>query len=331
MPEGLVPSLGGRRGQPFQEGPPRHRQASPVRAQRPRRCTGPEPDRSTGTGSAPAASPAGRTRTAPARHLPGHQLRLALASCQNWEHGLLHRLRHMAERGPRPVVLLLGDYIYEYDAPPTGRPRTPRRPASRRRSTTTATATRSTAATRTCRRRTPRARGSSPGTTTRSRTTTPARSARRRASRRRFAAPPRRRLPGLLRAHAGAAAGRPTGPDMPIYRRFDFGRLARFNVLDTRQYRSDQATSQAGAQDPLAHHARRRAEAVAARRTAPLARPLEPHRLADHDGRDRPPASARASSGTTTPGTATRSNATRCSQEFRAGAATRSCSPATAT
>ncbi|MDT5035844.1 MAG: alkaline phosphatase [Micromonosporaceae bacterium] len=33
---------------------------------------------------------------------------------------------------------------------------------------------------------------------------------------------------------------RPGSPDLRIFRRFDYGRLARFNVLDTRQYRSDQ-------------------------------------------------------------------------------------------
>ncbi|MFK3980638.1 alkaline phosphatase D family protein [Micromonospora sp. NPDC050397] len=33
---------------------------------------------------------------------------------------------------------------------------------------------------------------------------------------------------------------RPGSSDLRIFRRFDFGRLARFNVLDTRQYRSDQ-------------------------------------------------------------------------------------------
>ncbi|EOM74475.1 alkaline phosphatase [Rhodococcus rhodnii LMG 5362] len=33
----------------------------------------------------------------------------------------------------------------------------------------------------------------------------------------------------------------PTGPDMTIYRRIGFGDLAEFSVLDTRQYRSDQA------------------------------------------------------------------------------------------
>ncbi len=32
----------------------------------------------------------------------------------------------------------------------------------------------------------------------------------------------------------------PDGPDLAIYRNADFGRLARFHVLDTRQYRSDQ-------------------------------------------------------------------------------------------
>jgi alkaline phosphatase D len=33
---------------------------------------------------------------------------------------------------------------------------------------------------------------------------------------------------------------RPNGPDMQIYRRFGFGDIAQFSVLDTRQYRSDQ-------------------------------------------------------------------------------------------
>jgi PhoD-like phosphatase len=36
-------------------------------------------------------------------------------------------------------------------------------------------------------------------------------------------------------------AERPQGPDALLYRRFAFGRLAEFSVLDTRQYRSDQA------------------------------------------------------------------------------------------
>jgi alkaline phosphatase D len=35
-------------------------------------------------------------------------------------------------------------------------------------------------------------------------------------------------------------ASQPSGSRLNLYRRFDFGRLARFHVLDTRQYRSDQ-------------------------------------------------------------------------------------------
>ncbi len=46
------------------------------------------------------------------------------------------------------------------------------------------------------------------------------------------------------------ASAVPNGPHIQMYRRLEFGRLARLSVLDTRQYRSDQATSQEGAQDP---------------------------------------------------------------------------------
>lgn len=35
----------------------------------------------------------------------------------------------------------------------------------------------------------------------------------------------------------------PDGPDLPLYRRFQFGKLVEFNVLDTRQYRDDQTDS----------------------------------------------------------------------------------------
>ncbi|MFJ1911894.1 alkaline phosphatase D family protein [Streptomyces sp. NPDC088147] len=37
------------------------------------------------------------------------------------------------------------------------------------------------------------------------------------------------------------APQRPNGPDMRLYRRLRFGRLAQFDILDTRQYRDDQA------------------------------------------------------------------------------------------
>ncbi len=46
------------------------------------------------------------------------------------------------------------------------------------------------------------------------------------------------------------ASAVPNGPHIQMYRRLEFGRLMRLNVLDTRQFRSDQATTQAGAEDP---------------------------------------------------------------------------------
>jgi len=42
----------------------------------------------------------------------------------------------------------------------------------------------------------------------------------------------------------------PRGPDMTLYRRLGWGDLLQLDVLDTRQYRSDQPTSLAGAEDP---------------------------------------------------------------------------------
>jgi alkaline phosphatase D len=42
----------------------------------------------------------------------------------------------------------------------------------------------------------------------------------------------------------------PQGPDMRLYRRISYGNLAEFNVLDTRQYRDDQAAADPERQDP---------------------------------------------------------------------------------
>ena len=42
----------------------------------------------------------------------------------------------------------------------------------------------------------------------------------------------------------------PNGPHIRMYRTLRFGQLATLNVLDTRQYRSDQAAGQEGAKDP---------------------------------------------------------------------------------
>jgi alkaline phosphatase D len=65
-----------------------------------------------GAAASGATSPVGRLRTTPA---PGavSPLRFAVASCQHWEQGLFTAYGHMA-REELDLVAHLGDYIYEY-------------------------------------------------------------------------------------------------------------------------------------------------------------------------------------------------------------------------
>ncbi|REE95254.1 alkaline phosphatase D family protein [Thermomonospora umbrina] len=58
-------------------------------------------------------SPVGRTRTAPARHSYGPALAMAFVSCSQFEHGYFTSYRRLAEEDP-DLVLHLGDYQYEY-------------------------------------------------------------------------------------------------------------------------------------------------------------------------------------------------------------------------
>lgn len=60
-------------------------------------------------------SPAGRTRTAPHPLTFGPPLTMAFASCSQFEHGLFSAYRRLAEDEP-DLVLHLGDYQYEYKA-----------------------------------------------------------------------------------------------------------------------------------------------------------------------------------------------------------------------
>ncbi len=59
-----------------------------------------------------ATSPAGRFRTAPAAGAAHDRLRFALASCQQYEQGYYSAYRHMA-RDELDLVVHVGDYIYE--------------------------------------------------------------------------------------------------------------------------------------------------------------------------------------------------------------------------
>ena len=62
-----------------------------------------------------AASPLGRTKTAPVGHVD--RQRWAVASCANWESGFFTAYQDMAARawaGELDLTVFLGDYIYEY-------------------------------------------------------------------------------------------------------------------------------------------------------------------------------------------------------------------------
>lgn len=60
-----------------------------------------------------AVSPVGRTRTAPAPDEENPALKLVVASCQHWEFGAYGAHRHIASAAP-DLVAFLGDYIYEW-------------------------------------------------------------------------------------------------------------------------------------------------------------------------------------------------------------------------
>ena len=59
-----------------------------------------------------ARSPVGRTRTAPRADAPGPRLRFAFASCQHYEQGYFNAYRHIVADEP-DLIVFLGDYIYE--------------------------------------------------------------------------------------------------------------------------------------------------------------------------------------------------------------------------
>ncbi|WP_066423638.1 alkaline phosphatase [Anabaena sp. 4-3] len=60
-------------------------------------------------------SPIGRTRTAPAPNNSIQQLNFAFASCQDWQNGFYTAYKHLAEED-LDLIVHLGDYIYEYGA-----------------------------------------------------------------------------------------------------------------------------------------------------------------------------------------------------------------------
>ena len=184
-------------------------------------------------------SPKGRTRTMPAAGVLPERLRFAFSSCQHYETGLYTAYEHMA-REDLDLIVHLGDYIYEGAAADN---------RVRRHNSPEIVALDDYRARYALYKLDPAlqaAHAMAPWIVTwddhevannyaahipqhPDRTTT-AEFLRRRAAAYQayYEAMPLRR------------SALPSGPDMLLYRRLNYGRLASFNVLDTRQYRTDQ-------------------------------------------------------------------------------------------
>lgn len=195
-----------------------------------------------------AISPIGRTRTAPPPDAMPAALHLAFASCQHWEFGQYAAHRHIAAAAP-DLVAFLGDYIYEWGEYDLAHP-----PAPRHRSNESFTLAnyRARYAQYKSDPQLQAAHLAAPWIVTwddhevandygndRDERLDPNFLARRAAAYQAFYEHMPVRLPSL-----------PDDPlrfaRMRIYERYDWGRLARFHVLDSRQYRSYHACPRPG-------------------------------------------------------------------------------------
>lgn len=191
----------------------------------------------------------GRTRTAPAAGSTPEKLRIALASCQNWQHGYFTAYQDMRAQKP-DLVLFVGDYIYESSAfsyrvrrhEGSGSPVTLAQYRSRHEQYNTDPDLQAM-------------RADAPFVVVYDDHEVEQDWAGDKAN------DPVAEPPATFLARRAAAfqafyehmpiraAQKPSGPDVLIYRKLDFGSLARLHVLDTRQYRDDQATTQQGAME----------------------------------------------------------------------------------
>ncbi|MFJ8167351.1 alkaline phosphatase D family protein [Streptomyces sp. NPDC094473] len=192
-------------------------------------------------------SPTGRTRTAPARNARNSSLSLAAVSCQAYHDGYFTAYQHLADEDV-DVVFHLGDYLYEYAVTATGGARgyTDRvLPDHFNRETLTLEDYRMRYGLYKSDPDLRAAHAAHPFVVTWDDHETENNYA---GDTPENSVPPEEFL--LRRAAAYRAywenqplrtPQRPTGPDMRLYRRLRFGRLAQFDILDTRQYRSNQA------------------------------------------------------------------------------------------
>lgn len=186
-----------------------------------------------------AISPTGRARSLPAPGTTPERLRLAFASCQKYEVGYYTAYEHLIHED-LDLVIFLGDYIYEKaDGSNAVRPHGLPEASTLETYRTRYAAYKSDAALQA-------AHAHAPWIVTwddhevsndyaNDIPEHPDRCTREEFLVRRAAAYRAYYEHMPLRSTA-----RPTGPNMQLYRRFDYGKLARFHVLDTRQYRTNQ-------------------------------------------------------------------------------------------
>jgi alkaline phosphatase D len=182
-------------------------------------------------------SPIGRTRTAPAPNQRLNQLRLALVNCQDWQNGYYTAYKHVAEED-LDLVVHVGDYIYEYGPEPGG-PRQHNSPEIvtledyRNRHALYKTDANLQAA-----------HAAFPWIVTWDDHEVENNYANEISENNDPVAEFLLRRAAAIQAYYEHMPLRqsslPKGANLRLYRRFTFGDLARFNVLDTRQYRTDQ-------------------------------------------------------------------------------------------
>jgi len=191
--------------------------------------------------AAGARSPIGRAVTTPAAGAPVDLFLIAVASCQHWEHGYYSAYRHMVADRP-DLILHVGDYIYENGTYPPNRKRLVRFHPTyecktlaqyRDRYALYRTDPDLQAAHAWC-----------PWVVTWDDHEVDNNYAADQSEHRAPAAEFLRRRAAAYQAYYEhmplRRAARPRGGHMQLYRRLDIGQLISLNVLDNRQYRSDQ-------------------------------------------------------------------------------------------
>ena len=201
-----------------------------------------------------AQSPVGRTKTAPALDAHPDALAFAFVSCQNWPNGYYAAHRHLAEQD-FDLAFHLGDYIYEAKiGEKTARPESADLSAEVKKQPITLEQYRLRYALYKGDKDLQAAHARMPWIVTwddhevdnnyadlhDEKGMTPERFALRRAA----------AYQAYYEHQPLRLPQKPHGPDCAMYRRLSYGDLARFDVLDTRQYRSPQANGdKAGPRD----------------------------------------------------------------------------------